>query len=118
MKGKYEKTRIVRMSRKVTRSSTRKKQGRKVKNDMLFCPRDKAIYLIPFKEFKKSNDCRKSISLHAKFCCRRSCRISKAKLVTSFVLYTSKLERTQLTTLLLDTTECHRWMTSPLRSSS
>jgi len=41
------------MSRKITRSCTRKKQGRKVKNDTLFCPQDKAIYLIPFEEFKK-----------------------------------------------------------------
>ena len=49
------------MSRKLTRSSKRKKQGRKVKNDTLFCPRDKVIYLTAFEEFKKSNVCRKSI---------------------------------------------------------
>jgi hypothetical protein len=44
--------RIVRMSRKITRSSRRKEQGRKVKNGSLFCPRDKVIYLSAFKEFK------------------------------------------------------------------
>jgi len=56
--------RIVRMSRKITRSSRRKEQGRKVKNGSLFCPRDKVIYLSAFKEFKnkkKSNVCTESI---------------------------------------------------------
>lgn len=88
--------RIVRKGKKITRCSKRKKQERKVKNDMLFCPRDKAIYLTPFKEFKTSNACRKSMRLRAKHCCRRSCRKRQAKLVTSLILYTSKPERTQI----------------------